>query len=182
MPTKERLTLEQLQATPVFGDLTQRQQKLVETFIATNGDRIASVLAAYSVKTPSSARILAYEYFSSPRVIAAIAAYFQTSPLESFKAEVRKAYRNSKLSVAQIEALKLHAVLNGWHITAFKDLYDVTPKLTKKVAAAQKAALETPASRIPPGCKPVRDAAGELKGYMDLENRFVGLATVEVVR
>jgi hypothetical protein len=111
---KDRLTLEQFRAEQCYLELTPKQKKLVETFISSNGDRVLSVMAAYATKSEANARILAYEFFASPRVVAALAAYFQDDPLESFKADLRKAYRNSKLSVAQVSAMELIAKVSGW--------------------------------------------------------------------
>ena len=70
MRTKDRLTLEQLRAEQCYLELTPKQKVLVDTFIATNGDRVASVLAAYSTKSKENAQIMAYTVLSSPRVVA----------------------------------------------------------------------------------------------------------------
>jgi len=141
---KERLTLEQLRAEQVYIELTSKQKVLVDTFIQTNGDRTASVLAAYATKSKENAQIMAYTVLSSPRVVACLSAYFQSDPLEDFKAEVRKAYRNRKLSVAQVDALKLHAELNGWSAETLQGLYkskvSTAPEISKPQPVAQATA------------------------------------------
>jgi hypothetical protein len=114
MRTNERLTLEQLHETQCFIGLTSKQKRLVEAFVESNGDKTASVLAAYAVKNARNAQILASQVFASPAVVACLATYYQDDPLESFKAEVRRAYHNKKLTVAQVRAMTLHADLNGW--------------------------------------------------------------------
>jgi len=119
---KERLTIEQLRAEQVFTDLTPRQQKMIETF-ASSGDRIQAVLAAYNAKSPEVARVMAYEFFANPKVVACLTVYFQDDPLEVFKREVRRAYHNKNLSVAQVQAMKMFCDLNGWGAASLPDLH-----------------------------------------------------------
>jgi hypothetical protein len=113
-PKHEKLTLAQLRETQVFIALTPKQKRAVQVFVETNGDRQASVLAAYKVKNARNAAILSSQVFASPAVVACLAAYFQDEPLESFKNDVRKAFINRKITVAQVRALELLAELNGW--------------------------------------------------------------------
>jgi hypothetical protein len=139
MHTKDRLTLDQLRAEQCYIELTPKQKKMVDHFIISNGDRVASVMAAYATKSEANARVLAYEFFASPRVVACLAAYFQNDPFEDFKAEVRKAYRNKKLTVAQVSALKLHADLNGWGSALLPDQHGRDAAKPDEPAATEKA-------------------------------------------
>jgi hypothetical protein len=170
---KERLSLDQLHATQVYSDLTPRQKILVETFIGSNGDRVAAVKAAYTTKSGEVARVMAYEAFASPRVIAALAAYFQSDPLEDFKAELRKAYRNKRLSIAQFNALKLHAEVCGWTSDSLPDKNDIDEPETSKPQASRTSAA-TPVGMgsandvqiFPPATpKPRRPQIGDIVRY-----------------
>ncbi|MFZ3374520.1 MAG: hypothetical protein WA183_03100 [Chthoniobacterales bacterium] len=114
MPIKPRLTLAELQATDCYTELTPRQKVLVDTFVTSGGDRLLATQTAYKTASGEVARVMAYRAFATPRVIAALAAYFQSEPLEDFKAEVRRAYRSRKLTIAQVRAMELHADMNGW--------------------------------------------------------------------
>jgi len=165
-----RLTIEQLRAEQVFVELTPKQKTLVENYISTNGDRVKSVLAAYETKSEQNARVLAYELFSSPRVVACLAAYFQSDPLESFKADVRKAYANKKLTIAQVSAMKLHAEINGWtsaSLPNWRDAAEPTPKTKNPEATSD--------NRIPAGATPLVDAAGTVRGYRTTDGSYVRL-------
>lgn len=139
MSTKDRLTLAELKATTVWTDLTSKQKVLVETFIQNGGDRVKAMLAAYAIKSPETARVLAYEYFTSPRVVACLTAYFQGDPLEDFKADVRAAYRNKDLSVAQVRALELHAKINGWASDSLPSFSKAEPENIKPTSKAAPA-------------------------------------------
>jgi hypothetical protein len=119
----DRLTLDELRATESYFELTPKQQKLVEVFIETNGDRVKAVMAAYATKSEKNARVLAYQVFDSPRVIECLSAYFQDDPMEDFKRDVRKAYHNKKITVAQVQAMTLHAKLNGWGTASLPSMH-----------------------------------------------------------
>jgi hypothetical protein len=109
-----RLTVEQLKQQRCFRILTPKQQMMVLTFIGSDGDRVLAVLSAYQVKSPEVARVLAYEFFENPKVIACLAAYFQDDPLEMFKEDVRRAMHNRRLTVAQVAAMRLYCEMNSW--------------------------------------------------------------------
>lgn len=180
--SKERLTIEQLRAEQCYIELTQKQKKLVETFISSNGDRVASVMSAYATKSRENAQILAYQFFTSPRVVACLAAYFQDDPLESFKAEVRRAYRNKKITVAQVRAMTLHAELNGWGSASLPSLHgrDSAEPVAESESPRPVAPQDGP---VPPGCRPVRSKkTGGLIGYITPDGERVALNIVEVAQ
>jgi hypothetical protein len=175
MPTKKRLTLDQLHATQCFLALTPKQKKLIEAFIETNGDRTASVLAAYDVKNTRNAQVLAYQIFASPNVIACIAAYYQDDPLESFKAEVCKAYRSKRITVAQIRAMVLHADLNGWGSATLpkESLHGKDAKSSEPESPVEN---DTTDKQIPEGAQVWYDnATGAAIGYRTTDGRDVKL-------
>jgi hypothetical protein len=140
-PTHARLTLDQLRETQVFMTMSIKQKRFIEAFISNGGDRIAAVETAYDTKDRKNARILSYQVFSSLNVIACLAAYYQDKPLDLFKAEVLRAYRSRKLTVAQVYALRLLADINGWGSASLRDALhgrDAKPS-TEPVAAAEVA-------------------------------------------
>jgi hypothetical protein len=111
---KERLTLDQLRATECWADLTRKQKLVVLAFIALDGDKTAAVQVAYNTRSEHNAQILSYQVFESPRVVAALTAYYQSDPLDSFKSDVRK----------------LFCELNGWGSASLPNMHgrDVQPE------------------------------------------------------
>jgi hypothetical protein len=164
MPKKERLTFEQLRAEPVFRDLTPRQQKMIETFIASNGDRLQAVQSAYNAKSAEVARVMAYEFFASHKVVACLTAYFQDDPLEVFKRDLRRAMTSKKLTVAQVQAMKIYCDVHGWGSKSLPDLHGRDAKPDEDAAVS-----ETPRPdrdvRVPAGATPLADDAGVIRGY-----------------
>jgi len=119
---KTRMPIEKLRLEKCYIDLTPKQKKLVEAYIATGGDRVQSVLSAYDVKDVENARVHAYAFFGNARVIACLTVYFQDDPLNVFKEQVWRAYRNKKLTVAQVRSLELLCELNGWGSRSLPDI------------------------------------------------------------
>jgi len=142
--SKDRLTLEQLKQESCFLDLTLKQQKAVEVFITSNGDRTAAVLAAYNVK-PANAKILAYQIFESRRVVACLTVYFQDDPLESLKKLVARAMTKKHLTTAQVYALKFYCDLHDWKSALLPDIHGHDADDAEPQAAASK----TPKTRVP---------------------------------
>ncbi len=184
MPSiKERLPLEQLAQERCYLDLTPKQQKLVKTFIESNGNRILAVTTAYDVKNAEVARVLSYEVFANPKIIACLAIYFQDDPLDVFKREVERAWRNRRLSVAQVQAMKIYCDLNGWGSGSLPNLHGREPAKpvspAKSRAKSPKVTPADPLARVPEGATPLMDKAGVLRGYKTASGVYVQLADVE---
>lgn len=113
---RPRLSIEQLREEDVFLDLTPRQKILIETYVTSNYDRVLAVQKAYNPKTAEIARTMSYEVFATVRVIACLACFFQDEPLKTFQDTVRRAYRQKKLTTAQVSALELLAKVSGWGV------------------------------------------------------------------
>jgi hypothetical protein len=109
-----RMTIEELRQQKCYSDLRAKQRMFIESWIASDGDRVFATSSAYDCAHAEAARSFSYEVLSSPAVIACLAAFYQDDPLKEFKDQVGRAVRNSRLTTAQIRALELMARLNGW--------------------------------------------------------------------
>lgn len=112
--TQDTMPLELLRLTPEWKKATERQQLMVESYIASGGDKVFAVMSAYRVKDRETARKMQYDSFSRPAVVAILNLYHRVTPRDAFLRDVERAVRNRKLTVAQIRALELQARLNGW--------------------------------------------------------------------
>jgi hypothetical protein len=140
-------------------------------------DATAATRAAYVFSTPESYRTLGCQVRSSKKVQTVVSLFLKAVQRDILfdLAEIQRAIDAAEPgSVAQHRLISLKARMRRG--------IQSEPEDDESAESTGKLVRETPASRVPPGCKPVRDAAGELKGYMDLNNQFVGLAAVEVVR
>lgn len=109
-----RMTMEQVRRTPEFQRLTPQQRFALETFSASS-DKILAIRAAYSTKSREVARVMAAEFFASPRVKAVLDLLAGKSPFEKFKEAVDRVVKSgSKVTDAEIRALELQAKVNGW--------------------------------------------------------------------
>jgi hypothetical protein len=109
-----KLTLEQLQGRPEFLFLTVRQRKAVLSFLET-GDRLKAVEAAYSCKTPESARVMVYAVFGNFHIIACLAVANGLDPEKAvFEAKLERLSRSKKVSAAQVAVLNLLGLSKGW--------------------------------------------------------------------
>lgn len=135
--TKGTMPLELLRLDQCFMRLTEKQKLLIESYVASGGDKVGSVLAAYHVKDRETARKMSYDSFSRPAVVEVLNAYWGLTPFESFKRDVSRAVRNKRLSVAQIRALELQARVNGWGIVNLPHLNRYAPSETSQAAQSE---------------------------------------------
>lgn len=113
-----RLTLEQLRETEEFQRLTQKQQLWVATYcqgglVDGNYDAIAATRTAYECKNPESARVLSYSISTNPKILAALNRHFNRTPTEEFLLQLDRAISNKRLTMAQVEILRLKCNLLG---------------------------------------------------------------------
>jgi hypothetical protein len=109
-----KLSIEQLRREHCYFVLSVKQQKMVEVYLGT-GDKVKAVQAAFKCASEKTARVMTYSYFAKPGVIACLAVAFGDDPRrETFKAEVRRAMKNKKLTYPQAAALKLYGQLHGF--------------------------------------------------------------------
>ena len=114
-----RLTMEQVKETQEYSILTGKQQLFVETYINSGVetgtyDPIAATLMAYVCKSRENARVMSYSLMQNIRIIAVLNRHFNKEPLEAFLDQINAAIRNKKLSVAQMQALKLKGDVLGY--------------------------------------------------------------------
>lgn len=153
METRQRLTLDELMETAEYQELTPKQQLFVATYVAggiATGkyDRLDATQKAYVCKSIESARVMSYTMMGNIRVIAAINRHFNAEPIEEFLKEVNRAIRNRKLSIAQLQALKLKADLLGFSARLPGTNNVAHDKIPADVIAADKAARKKKTKRV----------------------------------
>lgn len=119
MDDRKKLSLAELEQTQEYQQLTPKQKLFVATYCAgglESGiyDPISAIQIAYKCKNAESARVMSYAMMSNIRIIAALNRHFNTEPIEQFIVEVDRAIHNKKVSLAQVQALKLKADLLGF--------------------------------------------------------------------
>lgn len=119
MEDRKRLSIDEIEATQEYQQLTPKQRLFVSTYCdggIRNGvyDPISATLLAYKCKNPESARVMSYALMGNIRIVAALNRHFNAEPIEQFLVEIDRAIRNKSLSIAQLQALKLKADLLGF--------------------------------------------------------------------
>ena len=116
---KKRLSIEQIQDTPEYQRLTQKQQLFVATYCAgglLDGkyDAVAATRTAYQCKSAEVARIMSYSLLQNIRIIEVLNRHFGVTPIEEFLVQVNRAINNRNLTQAQMDALKLKSDILGY--------------------------------------------------------------------
>jgi hypothetical protein len=144
----------------------------IESWIASDGDRVFSTSSAYDCAHAEAARSFSYEVLSSPAVIACLAAYYQDDPLAEFKSQVSRAVRNSRLTTAQIRALELMARLNGWGDSSLPNRNGYEPVESEEPSVPKVEVLPYSAMRVYKVGDFVRDqdASGSHVGLVEAVN------------
>jgi hypothetical protein len=114
-----RLTLDQIKDTQEYSILTGKQQLFVETYCQSGIDTgtydpILAAMTAYVCKSQENARVMSYALMANIRIVAALNRHFNREPIEEFLVQIDRAIRNKKLTVAQMQALKLKADVCGF--------------------------------------------------------------------
>lgn len=152
-----RLTLEQIKATQEYAVLTGKQQLFVETYCASGIDTgtydpVLAALTAYKCASKENARVMSYSLMSNIRIIAVLNRHFNREPIEEFLIQVDRAIQNKKLTVAQLNALKLKGDILGYTTrlpgTNNFPLGTIPPDVQKNLDADRKAKRAKPV-RIP---------------------------------
>lgn len=107
------MTMESFHTSHEFLSLTPKQRVWIKSFIASQDARHATV-AAYGAETTEEYRaMLTAKVESSPRVIAALDAFYQRSPRERFLRDLERDIKHSD-GIAKVEAQKLFAKVAGF--------------------------------------------------------------------
>jgi hypothetical protein len=123
MPVQSKVTpcmnAYDLSRTSAFHRLSPKQAVWVLTYVQgylDTGifDPLAATKASYDCANEESARTFGYQLISHPKILIAMNRFFGDSPEQSFLNQVEQACFNKKLSVAQVDALKLYGELRGW--------------------------------------------------------------------
>jgi len=110
----EKISIIELRRTEVFRALPKRMAALIENYLSNGGDKIKAILSSYSCGE-KSARVMAHNYFSKPRVLECIAVANGEDPDRAkFLAALDRAIHNKKTTPREIEALQLSAKVHGY--------------------------------------------------------------------
>lgn len=117
--TPNRMPLAELEVLPEYLRLTQKQKLFVATYCEFgladgNYDAVEAARVAYQCKNREVARIMSYSLMQNIRIIAVLNRHFNATPIEEFLAMLDKAINNKKLTVAQIQALRLKCEILGF--------------------------------------------------------------------
>jgi hypothetical protein len=115
----KRLSLSELEKLPEYIRLTPKQKLFVATYcegglVDGNYDPIAATQTAYQCKSLEIARVMSYALLANIRIIAILNRHFGTTPSEAFLEIVDRAIHNKKLTVTQMDAIRLKARLLGF--------------------------------------------------------------------
>ena len=135
MEPKQRLSLEQLKETPEYKRLTPKQQLFVATYVAGglsdgNYDAVLATRTAYPCRSEEVARIMSYAIMANIRIIAVLNRHFGAEPIEEFLALLDRAINNKRITIAQVNALKLKCDILGLanRLPGFKSPIGVIPE------------------------------------------------------
>lgn len=186
LDTAPRMTVLELSRTSAFSHLSPKQATWImfycQGYLDTGSfDPVAATKAAYNCANNESARTFAYQLMSHPKILICLNRFFGETPEQSFLDQVEQACFNKKLTVAQVEALKLYSNLKGWD-RGFSRNHRVInnsadqPETDSPIVEAgtfDATKIETPASRVPGGATPLVDAQGIVRGYRTADGRYV---------
>jgi hypothetical protein len=118
---KTRVPLSELELTVEYRRLTQKQKLWISTYVAGgmldgNYDAIAATRTAYAARTPEIARVMHYNILQTIGIVAVLSIHFNREPIEDFLVTLDRAIRNKKLTIAQLQALKLKSDILGFGI------------------------------------------------------------------
>lgn len=116
---RKRMSVEELRLTPEFQRLTQKQQLFVATYCGAGlldgtYDPIIATRTAYQCKSMEVARVMSYPLMQNIRIVAVLNRHFNSEPIEDFLVQVDRAIQNKKLTVAQLQALKMKGDILGF--------------------------------------------------------------------
>ena len=119
MNNPKRMPLDQLRLTQEYTRLTAKQKDFVETYVGMgamdgNYDAVNAVRHAYKCKNDEVARIMSYALLANINIVAVLNRHFAADPIDQFIQTLDRAVHNKKLTIAQLQALKLYCEVMGF--------------------------------------------------------------------
>ena len=119
MSEPKRMSMEELRTTREYARLTERQKMFIETYCSAglvdgHYDAVVATLLAYRCKDEEVARIMSYSLMANIRIVAVLNRHFGETPVESFLKTLERAISNKKLTIAQLQALRLYCDVMGF--------------------------------------------------------------------
>lgn len=131
------ITLAELHELRVYRDLNDRQQKLVDVFISSGGDKTEAFMrAGYRFKNRETAHKYSSVYFANRSVRACLAVYKGIGEKEQFIAELNRALRDPRISPAKVALFRLRAQVSRFIPIATPTDEPVAPPVESSVPAA----------------------------------------------
>jgi hypothetical protein len=166
MSNTKRLTLEEVKATQEYSILTGKQQFFVEAYCSSGIDTgtydpVEATFIAYKCKSREVARIMSYSLMQNIRIVEVLNRHFNREPLEEFLVQLNRAIQNKKLTVAQLQALKLKADIQGFTARLPGVDHQATDRIPSDIEAASAAARKAKRK------KPERETKPEPKSEYD---------------
>lgn len=118
MTPSKRISLDELRTTPEYIRLTPKMKMFIDSYCSAgaidgNFDAVAAINQAYRCKSYEVARIMSYSILANIKIVAVLNRYFGTEPVDSFLANLDRAVRNKRLTLAQLGALRLQCDVLG---------------------------------------------------------------------
>lgn len=148
----KRLPLSELEKTREYQRLTPKQKLFVATYcegglVDGNYDAVAATQTAYGCKSLEVARVMSYTMMQNMRIIEILNRHFNAEPIEDFLIQLERAIHNKKLTVAQLQALRLKCEILGFVNRLPGDgarARIIPPDVQEATKEARKAARKTP--------------------------------------
>ena len=158
MSESKRMSMEELRTTREYAHLTERQKMFIETYCSAglvdgHYDAVVATLLAYRCKDEEVARIMSYSLMANIRIIAALNRHFGETPVESFLKQLERAISNKKLTIAQLQALRLYSDVMGFASSIPRGNFGVNDLAPRPAAAPvvskTKKPKKTPVKTLP---------------------------------
>jgi hypothetical protein len=113
------MTPSQLSQTAEFRQLSPKMATWVLSYVQNyldtgTFDPLVATNAAYKCSTEGNARTFGFQLLANAKINRTLNRFFGYTPEQAFREQVEKAIYKRKISVAQVQALKLFADVNGF--------------------------------------------------------------------
>jgi hypothetical protein len=177
---RRQISVYELSETPAFKCLSPKQAIWILTYCqhyldTGELDPLGATKAAYECAKEEYARTFAYQLLSHPKIVVCLNRFFGETPERSFLDQVERACLNKKLTVAQVDALKLYGELRGWTGRRKRSKADDEPETDSPSIDA--GTFGAPAQKVPEDALEVWSdpKTGALIGYRDRSGEAIKL-------